>query len=226
MSYCESCGRVLRTGAVFCSACGAPVAPAAPEAPPGARMGMGPGPAATPAMAGSGGGNGGAWLVVVGGLLVFVMSFILWGVFGGDYGSGWSPWSWQHSVGASKWRTLWPPHLFGWSWWRDWRSLIYQGLYVAAMAVTVLCVIAAIQALRRGLAGVAVSGSVLRGFGIAAAAVFIAQLLYSCALVDWRVLYLNDLAAIIGAVLIIVGGSLMGAPPPRRYASAPTPGWR
>jgi len=221
MSYCESCGRVLRTGAVFCSVCGAPVAPAAS---PGASMGLGP--AAMPATAAPAGMSAGAWLVVVGGLLVFAMSFVFWGVYSGNYGSGWSPWYWQHSVGALRWRGLWPPDLFRGSWWREWRSLIYQGLYVAAMAVTVLCMIAAIQASRRGLAGAAVSGSVLRGFGIAAAAVFIAQLVYSLAILDWRVLYLNDLAAIIGAVLIIVGGSLMGAPPPRRYASATAPGRR
>ena len=226
MSYCESCGRVLRTGAVFCSACGAPVAAAEPAAPPGARMGMGPGPAATPAMAGSGGGSAGIWLVVVGGLLVFGMSFVFLGAYSGNYRSGWSHCYWQHSVAASNWRGLWPPDFFAGSWWREWHSLIYQGLHVAAMSVTVLCVIAAIQASRRGLASAAVSGSVLRGFGIAAAAVFIGQRVYSFAFLDWRVLYLNDLAAIIGAVLIIVGGSLMGAPPPRRYASAPTPGWR
>ena len=70
------------------------------------------------------------------------------------------------------------------------------------------------------------SGSVLRGFGIAAAAVFIAQLVYFFTFPDWRAFYVNDLAAIIGAVLIIVGGSLMGAPPPRRYASATAPGRR
>jgi hypothetical protein len=168
----------------------------------------------------------GVWLVVVGGLLVFAMSFVFWGAYSQNYGSGWSPWYWQHSVGALRWRSLWPPDLFRGSWWREWRSLIYQGLYVATMAVTVLCVIAAIQASRRGLVGAAVSGSVLRGFGIAAAAVFIAQLVYFFTFPDWRAFYVNDLAAIIGAVLIIVGGSLLGAPPPRRYASATAPGRR
>jgi hypothetical protein len=178
-----------------------------------------------PRTAASGGGNAGAWLVVAGGLLVFAMSFVFWGAIWSSSEGVWSPRTWQFDVALWSWRGLWPPRFLSGHWWGTWRGWVGQVLYLAWMAMMALCVVASIQALRRGL-GAPVNGGVLRAFGIAALAVFIVYEVYFATAPYWRTLYVTDLAAIIGAVLIIVGGSLMGTPPPRRYRSAPAPGWR
>ena len=216
MSYCESCGRGLRAGASFCSSCGSriqAVAPAPHGVVPAASRAAGQGagyPAAMSAAGQDAGVSAGCWLVVVGGLLVFVMSFVYWSAYSVNYGSGWSSWYWQHSVAASSWRGLWPPYFFAGAWWGEWRGLVGQGLYAAQMVTTVLCVIAVIQAMRRGLAGAAVSGSALRSIGVATAAVVIAQQLYWVTYPTSRSLDASGMVALLGAVLIIVGGTKLG----------------
>jgi len=207
---CAGCNQVNDPAAQFSYYCGAPAvtvvasaakaspAPstsAAAPAPPTLRptspaVGVAPVPAATR----SGGMSAGVWLVVAGGLLVFAMSFVAWGAYSENLGGGWSPWNWQFDVGVYQWTGLWPPNFPDFAAYEGWRGWPAPGLYVASMLMTVLCVIAAIQALRRGLAGAAVSGSVLRGFGIAALVVFIMLAVYwatpqtgaACTSATWR----------------------------------------
>jgi len=102
---------------------------------------------------------------------------------------------------------------------------VEEGLYVGWMAMTILCVVASIQAVRRGLAGAWVSGRVLRAFGMAALAMLIARSGYwATTSPTWRGADVSDLPALVGTLLTIVGGTLMGPDPPRLpSASVPAP---
>ena len=157
----------------------------------------------------------GVWLVAAGGLLVLAMTFVYWGVYSEKTAAGWSPWTWQLYATFASWTDLRPGSFFGWPWWKEVRGTVGQGLYLAWMVMTVLLVVAGIQALRRGLGGAPVNGRVLRAFGIASAVVFVAYEV--CFVTDpaWRTLLVTDVAALIGAVLVIVGGTLMGPAPSR-----------
>jgi len=163
--------------------------------------------------------SAGVWLVVAGGLLVFAMSFVTWGAYSENLGGGSSPWTWQFDVGVYQWTGLWPSNFPDWAY-EGWRGWAAPGLYIASMLMTVLCVVAAIQALRRGLAGATVSGAMLRSLGIVALVVFIAYATYWATAPDWRTLCISDMAMMLGTVLIAVGGTLLGPAPPRTGVAA------
>ena len=86
------------------------------------------------------------------------------------------------------------------------------------MITTLLCVAAAILAVLRA-SGARVSGGVIRSFGVAAVIAMIAYIISGLASGEYRWIAVTDLAALVGAILVIIGGGLLAAA--SRPASAP-----
>ncbi len=73
-------------------------------------------------------------------------------------------------------------------------------------------------------AGVRVGGGIIRGFGIAAVVATVAYIIAGLASGDYRWIAVTDLAALAGAILIIIGGGLLGpAAGPASTPGAPLP---
>ena len=128
----------------------------------------------------------GVWLVMLGGFLVFAMSL-------------------------GSWRGLWPSSTAA----QSWGNWVYVGLLFGWTTSKCLCLVAVVQALRRGLAGTRVSGRALRNFGLVALAFIVALPVYRWAV--WSIpgaVNATELLALIGAQLMIFGGMLMGPAPP------------
>lgn len=231
MSYCESCGRELRAGAAFCGSCGAQVLPAfaAPQQAPVAQGGPVP-PAPTtaapyarpqsPPVQSSG---TGVALVVIGAVMALLFSFVYYGWYSSSYPGG-ADQGWVFSTGTWEWARLWPPSELFWG--ADtWSALVWflQISWIAAMITTLLCVAAAILAVLRA-SGARVSGGIIRAFGIAAVIAMIAYIISGLASGEYRWLAVTDLAALAGAILIIIGGGLLGAASgPASSPGAPLP---
>ena len=194
-----------------------------------ARTGIAPSGAAPPVA----GMAPGVWLVMIGGLLVLAASFVWWGLYSEKTGSTWSGWTWYELyAGTRQWSGLWPPNtvdiLAYWSQEADGLAWVPVGIGAGWAVMIVMCVLAGVQALRRGFAGARVSGGVLRAIGVAALVTFIAIDVYWAALSPTvRSVWVSDIPALIGALLIIAGGTLMGPAPPRLLdASVRAPGRR
>lgn len=229
MSYCESCGRELRTGAVFCGSCGAQVLPAfaAPQQATVAQGGQVPPAPATaapyarpqsPPVQSSG---TGVALVVIGAVMALLVTFVYYTWYSSSY-DGFVDQGWFFDSGTGAWTRLWPPkELFFES--GSWSPLIWfqQISYVAVMITTLLCVVAAILAILRA-SGARVGGGIIRAFGIAAVIAMVAYIISGLASSEYRWLAVTDLAALAGAILIIIGGGLLGP----AAGPASTPGAR
>ena len=227
MSYCESCGRELRTGAVFCGSCGAQVLPAfaAPQQAPvaqGAPVPPAPATAApyarpqSPPVQSSG---TGVALVVIGAVMALLFTFVYYGWYSSSYPGG-ADQGWFSSTGMEQWARLWPPNNLFWG--ADtWPALVWfqQISYIAVMITTLLCVVAAILAILRA-SGARVGGGIIRAFGTAAVIAMIAYIISGLASSEYRWLGVTDLAALAGAILIIIGGGLLG---PASTPGAPLP---
>jgi hypothetical protein len=122
----------------------------------------------------------------------------------GGVGS-WSSWSWQKGAELWWWTHYWTAlaHLGGGGFrvWFEW-----AGVDLFLHACTVLCVVAAVLALRRGLGGAPVNAGLIRTFGIVAAAgVVAATLCWAVLSPGYQQLALTEIVQLGGAVLIIVG---------------------
>jgi hypothetical protein len=227
MSYCEACGRALRAGGAFCPSCGAHVESlvAAPTQ-PRSGLPMSPAPAAaaviTPARmdplitasSATGGMTTGVWFVLVGAALSIAMTFFFWGVVSTGYDGAATSWTWTFSHGAYSWTGLWPPtFLDGVGDWWTWRDWVVHILWGASMTTTALCAIAGLLALLRGTGAARISGGLIRAFGIANAAALVAYMVYWAINPEYRYVGVTDLAALAGAILIIIGGGMLGPAP-------------
>lgn len=223
MSYCESCGRELRAGAAFCGSCGAQALPplgipaqeqVAPSGPGAQAPVMAAGYARPQSLPLETSGSGVA-LVVIGAVLALLFTFVSYGRYWSSYSGGVDQ-AWVFSTGAWAWTRLWPPNELFWGA-GSWPALMWfqQITSIAAMITTVLCVVAAILAVIRA-SGARVGGGIIRAFGIAAVVTTIAYIISGLFGSEYRWIALTDLAALAGAVLVIIGGGLLGP------ASAPT----
>jgi hypothetical protein len=134
-----------------------------------------PGAARTRTAQAAEGMTAGVWLVVTGGFLIAALSFVLWY---GYKNTGDTSRYWLREFTVNPWVNLWPGRFFAWQWWRSWQGWAQQLLYIGIKAGPVLCVVAPIQALRRGLAEAPVNGLVLRAFGIVMAACAASNLVF------------------------------------------------
>jgi len=233
MSYCESCGRELRAGAAFCGACGAKALPAlvaSSQVPAvaGDHAAQPPAPAAayTPPVGVPGTSSGtGVTLVVFGAALAMLSTFMYyyWYSYGWPDGSG-ADQGWSFGFGTSAWTRLWPPkELFLGA--ESWSPLFWfqQITWIAAMITTLLCVAAAVLAVLRA-GGARINGSIIPAFGIAALVAIVANLISGLASEEYRWFAVTDLASLAGAILIIIGGGLLGpASTPASAHGAPLP---
>ena len=230
MPYCEACGKELRLHAAFCSACGgvassglAATGPGAPSravvaaAWPAPHSGS---PATTfdiPA-----GMVLGDWLVVIGGL-VYVLGGFIW-LQAWHYPG--TPWVWEHVVSSYWWTSYWSSVVHPWGTSQYWVWLL---ITLACHVASVLCVVAVIQALRRGLGSASVSVGLVRSWGIVAAlaaAGYVAYIVLSAPDGGGRSIPANSIVSLAGAVLIIVGaGQMPGSAGGRvlRSAAGPVP---
>lgn len=231
MSYCESCGRELRTGSAFCGSCGAQVLPAfaAPQQAPVAQGGQVPPAPATaapyartqsPAVQSSG---TGVALVVIGAVMALLFTFVSYGWYSSSYPGGVDQ-GWAFTTGTWAWTRLWPPNELFWGA-GSWPALVWfqQISWIAAMITTLLCVVAAILAVLRA-SGARISGGIIRPFGVAAVIATIAYIISGLTSSEYRWIALTDLAALAGAILIIIGGGPLGAASePASTPGAPLP---
>lgn len=235
MSYCEACGHGLRAGAAYCPSCGSrvePLAAASAQPPSGLPAPMRP-PAVAGALAGiappattssaTGGMITGVWLVLVGAALAVAMTFLFWGVVSTTYEAAANSWTWTFTHAAYSWTGLWPPSfLDGIGDWWTWRDWVIHILWGASMITTVLCAVGALLAVLRAAGAARVGGGLIRAFGIANAAVLLANIIYWAVNPDYRYLGVTDLAALVGSILIITGGTMIG--PASTPATALRPG--
>jgi hypothetical protein len=167
----------------------------------------------------------GVALVVVGAVIALLFTFVSYGWYSSSY-PGSVDQAWVFSTGTWAWTRLWPPdELFMGA--GSWPALVWfqQVASVAAMITTVLCVVAAILAAMRA-AGARIGGGAIRAFGIAAVVATIAYIVSGLISSEYRWFAVTDVAALAGAVLVVVGGGLLGpaldpgsavgAPPPSR----------
>lgn len=156
---------------------------------------------------------GADWLVIVGGLVFVLMDFLYLGLY---HYSGSSSWMWNHTVGIWWWRGYWPYLLHGsegsgWRWWAE-----TAGVDLFSHVATVLCVVAAIQALLRGLGVAAVNPGLVRVWGIVAAVATAIYIVWFAFLEPGNSqIAISEVVQLAGAVAIIVGASRMPAPAPR-----------
>jgi ABC-type sugar transport system permease subunit len=166
----------------------------------------------------------GVALVVIGAAMTLLFTFVSYGWYSASYAGGGADQGWVFSFGAWAWTGLWPPNeLFSGA--TSWPVMVWlqQITWIAAMITTLLCVAAAVLALLRA-AGARVGGGVIRAFGIAAAIATVAYMVVWATSGDYRWLAVTDLAALVGAVLIIIGGGLLGsAAAPYPSSGAPLP---
>ena len=146
------------------------------------------------------------WLVVVGAAFFVVTDFVYLGVTRYSTGSTWASWSWTHDAELWWWTSYWTSlvHLSGGV--RVWVEVAGVDLFLHVC--TVLCVVAAVLALRRGLGGATVSAGLVRTLGIiAAVGVVLATVWWAVLSPGDQQVALSELAQLGGAVLIIVGAN-------------------
>lgn len=218
MSYCESCGRELRADAAFCASCGAKALPAYVASPPASVAQAGPGPQApaaspygqpmSPPVKTSGAGLA---LILIGAAITLLCTFMYYGWYSYYWeGGGGADQGWSFSFSTGSWAQLWPPtDVFSGA--GSWSPLTWfqQISFVASMITALLCVAAAVLALVRAGGG-RIGGSIIRAFGIAAAAATIVYMIAWALGGEYKYFAVTDLAAVAGAVLIIIGGTLLG----------------
>jgi hypothetical protein len=223
---CASCGAEIRSGASFCPSCGAVAGATLVPAMPGVPVAVAAGPslAATPwtpspsvsRPAQQGVGLVGAdWLVIAGALVFVLMDFFYLGLY--HYAALWrpGPWRWEHTFATWWWGSYWTTlvHVgsgYGWRWWVE-----IAGVDLLLHVATVLCVVAAIQALRRGLGGAAVNPGLVRAWGIVAAVATAIYIVWFVLFESYSQIPISEVFQLAGAIAIIVGASRMPVPGPR-----------
>ena len=141
--------------------------------------------------------------------MALLFTFVYYGWYSSSYPGG-ADQGWFSSTGTWQWARLWPPNDLFWG--ADtWSALVWfqQVSYVAVMITTLLCVVAAILAILRA-SGARVGGGIIRAFGIAAVIAMVAYIISGLASSEYRWLAVTDLAALAGAILIVIGGGLLG----------------
>jgi hypothetical protein len=158
---------------------------------------------------------GADWLVIIGGIVFVLMDFFYLGLY--HYAALWrpGPWMWDHNVATWWWRGYWTTlvHVGSGGDWRWWVEIV--GVDLLLHVATVLCVVAAIQALRRGLGGAAVNPGLVRAWGIVATAAVAIYIVWFVLFESNSQIPISEVLQLAAAVAIIVGASRMPRPAPR-----------
>jgi hypothetical protein len=158
------------------------------------------------------GAGAGAWLAIVGSLMAILPDF-LWAAYVRFYdGSAWTQWAWARSASLYWWKDYWSAlfHMSGG--WRDWVGMV--GVALLGHAATAACVVVLILAVVR-LGNGQANASFMRGLGILALIGAAVSIVWYGLFAQWsREIPVSNLAALVGAVLIVVGAGRTPAAAP------------